>query len=81
MITNMNGIVYQEFGYFSMILDDEDIGKWRALVRSLEVTARFPFFMLLNNLARDNITFEGASLLLEPHRPHGRKGVSHDSNC
>ena len=66
MTTNMHEFRYQEFGYFSMILDDEDIGKWRALVRSLEVPDQFPLFFLLNGLMEENVVFESVVVLLEP---------------
>ena len=75
MTTNVNEFRYQEFGYFLMILDDGDIGKWRALVRSLEVPDQFSLSFLLNGLARDNITFECVRLMLEQHRPYDREGA------
>ena len=31
--------------------------------------------MLLNDLARDIISFEGVRLMLEPHRPYDREGA------
>ena len=71
---NIDEFCYEDYGNFSMLLDDGDIGKWRDLVRGLEIPDVFPLSFLLNGLAQDNITFEGARLMLEPHRPSDRKG-------
>ena len=76
---NYPGYVYIEFTFFTMLLDldatgDGELLKWRSLVTSIQVTARFPFFMMLRDIAVHDNTFREVVRLLEPHRPHGREG-------
>ena len=71
---NYPGFVYIEFTVFNMLLDldgsnESELLKWRSLVTSIQVTAEYPFFHMLREIAVHDDTFREVTRLLEQHRP------------
>ena len=71
----IDGFRYEDYSFFDRSFNEEDIGKWRGLVRNLPVPDLYPALTaILNKLAEDTITFERARLFLEPFHPAQREG-------
>ena len=68
---DINGFRYEHRALFQLGFDEEDVFKWRSLVRGLPVPGGSYYPELttrLTELSEDSITIERARIILGPHR-------------